>query len=66
MSFLTDYYTTVDNSIRLKALGIVLLEAVINVGLLVIISLLIGPVKVLATIIKLMIYLSKCYQDLSK
>ena len=61
MSFLTDYYTTVDNSIRLKALGIVLLEAVINVGLLAITSLLIGPVKVLATIIKLMIYLSKYY-----
>ena len=66
MSFLTDYYTTVDNSIRLKVLGIVLLEAVIDVGLLVIVSLLIGPIKVLATIIKLMIYLSKCYQDLSK
>ena len=61
MSFLTDYYTTVDNSIRLKALGIVLLEAVIDVGLLVIVSLLIGPIKVLATIIKLMIYLSKYY-----
>ena len=58
MSFLTDYYTTVDNSIRLKALGIVLLEAVINIGLLVITSLLMGPIKVLATIIKLMIYLS--------
>ena len=61
MSFLTDYYTTVDNSIRLKALGIVLLEAVINIGLLVITSLLMGPIKVLATIIKLMIYLSKYY-----
>ena len=61
MSFLTDYYTTVDNSIRLKALGTVLLEAVIDIGLLVIVSLLIGPIKVLATIIKLMIYLSKCY-----
>ena len=45
MSFLTDYYTTVDNSIRLKALGIVLLEAVINIGLLAIISLLIGSYK---------------------
>ena len=61
MSFLTDYYTTVDDSIRLKALGTVLLEAVIDIGLLVIVSLLIGPIKVLATIIKLMIYLSKCY-----
>ena len=61
MSFLTDYYTTVDNSIRLKVLGIVLLEAVINIGLLAITSLLIGPIKVLATIIKLMIYLSKYY-----
>ena len=61
MSFLIDYYTTVDNSIRLKALGTVLLEAVIDIGLLVIVSLLIGPIKVLATIIKLMIYLSKCY-----
>ena len=61
MSFLTDYYTTVDNSIRLKALGTVLLEAVIDIGLLVIVSLLIGPIKVLATIIKLMIYLSKYY-----
>ena len=61
MSFLTDYYTTVDNSIRLKVLGIVLIEAIINIGLLAIISLLIGPIKVLATIIKLMIYLSKYY-----
>ena len=61
MSFLTDYYNTVDNSIRLKALGTVLLEAIINVGLLAIVSLLIGPIKVLATIIKLMIYLSKYY-----
>ena len=61
MSFLTDYYNTVDNSIRLKALGTVLLEAIINVGLLAIVSLLIGPVKVLAAIIKLIIYLSKCY-----
>ena len=61
MSFLTDYYTTVDNSIRLKVLGIILLEAIINIGLLVITSLLIGPIKVLATIIKLMIYLSKYY-----
>ena len=61
MSFLTDYYITVDNSIRLKVLGIILLEAIINIGLLVITSLLIGPIKVLATIIKLMIYLSKCY-----
>ena len=61
MSFLTDCYTTVDDSIRLKALGIVLLEAIIDVGLLAIVSLLIGPIKVLATIIKLMIYLSKCY-----
>ena len=61
MSFLTDYYTTVDNSIRLKVLGTVLLEALINVGLLAITSLLIGPIKVLATIIKLMIYLSKYY-----
>ena len=61
MSFLIDYYTTVDNSIRLKALGTVLLEAVIDIGLLVIVSLLIGPIKVLATIIKLIIYLSKCY-----
>ena len=61
MSFLTDYYTTVDNSIRLKVLGIVLIEAIINIGLLAIISLLIGPIKVLATIIKLIIYLSKCY-----
>ena len=61
MSFLTDYYITVDNSIRLKVLGIILLEAIINIGLLVITSLLIGPIKVLATIIKLMIYLSKYY-----
>ena len=61
MSFLTDYYTTVDNSIRLKVLGIVLLEAVINIGLLAITSLLIGPINVLATIIKLIIYLSKYY-----
>ena len=61
MSFLTDCYTTVDDSIRLKALGIVLLEAIIDVGLLAIVSLLIGPIKVLATIIKLMIYLSKYY-----
>ena len=50
-----------DNSIRLKALGIVLLEAVINIGLLVIISLLIDPINILATIIKLIIYLSKYY-----
>ncbi len=61
MSFLTEYYTTGDNSIRLKVLGIVLLEAVINIGLLVITSLLIGLIKVLATIIKLIIYLSKYY-----
>ena len=61
MSFLTDCYTTVDNSIRLKVLGTVLLEALINVGLLAITSLLIGPIKVLATIIKLIIYLSKYY-----
>ena len=61
MSFLTDYYTTIDNSIRLKALGIVLLEAIINIGVLAIVSLLVGPIKVLATIIKLIIYLSKYY-----
>ena len=61
MPFLTDCYTTVDNSIRLKVLGIVLLEAVINIGLLAITSLLIGPINVLATIIKLIIYLSKYY-----
>ena len=61
MSFLTDCYTTVDDSIRLKALGTVLLEAVIDIGLLAITSLSIGPIKVLAAIIKLMIYLSKCY-----
>ena len=61
MSFLTDCYTTVDDSIRLKALGTVLPEAVIDVGLLAIASLLMGPVKVLAAIIKLMIYLSKYY-----
>ena len=61
MSFLTDCYTTVDNSIRLKALGTVLPETVIDIGLLAIVSLLIGLVKVLAAIIKLIIYLSKCY-----